>query len=273
MGRLRPPRLQKSFTQLITLLARTVHKRAGNFDYTFYYTYNPPKRKQNWVNKKYETSFPAGNTYIHHSTYLDNPHLSKAFINEAEEIKAKNDKKYRWEYLGEAIGTGVVPFDNLQIKKGIITDDMVRSFDNIRQGIDFGYGPDPLAFVRWHYDKKRSKIYALAELYDHKVSNRELAKWIKSIGYESNEITADSAEPKSIDELKKEHGIRRVSGAKKGPDSVQYGEEWLGDLDEIVIDPLRTLIIKQIKTATLNHALRIRLINLSFWSISSTTTL
>ncbi|WP_393920228.1 terminase large subunit, partial [Bacillus altitudinis] len=58
--------------------------------------------------------------------------------------------------------------------------------------------------------------------------------------YESNEITADSAEPKSIDELKKEHGIRRVSGAKKGPDSVQYGEEWLGDLDEIVIDPLRT---------------------------------
>ncbi|VXB26292.1 conserved hypothetical protein [Bacillus altitudinis] len=34
-------------------------KRAGKFDYTFYYTYNSPKRKQNWVNKKYETSFPA----------------------------------------------------------------------------------------------------------------------------------------------------------------------------------------------------------------------
>ncbi|WP_281201587.1 PBSX family phage terminase large subunit [Bacillus altitudinis] len=215
-------------------------KRAGKFDYTFYYTYNPPKRKQNWVNKKYETSFPAENTYIHHSTYLDNPHLSKAFINEAETTKVKNEKKYRWEYLGEAIGTGVVPFDNLYIKKGCITDDMVRSFDNIRQGVDFGYGPDPLAFVRWHYDKRRGKIYALDELYDHKVSNRELAKWIRLKEYESQEITADNAEPKSIAELKMEHGIRRIVGAKKGPDSVEYGEEWLGDLVEIVIDPLRT---------------------------------
>lgn len=50
--------------------------------------------------------------------------------------------------------------------------------------------------------------------------------------------TADSAEPKSIAE-QKEYGIR-VKGAKKGPDSVEYGEKWLDDLDEIVIDPKRT---------------------------------
>ena len=52
--------------------------------------------------------------------------------------------------------------------------------------------------------------------------------------------TADSAEPRSIDELKKEHDIKRIKGAKKGPDSVEYGEEWLGDLTAIVIDPNRT---------------------------------
>ncbi|APH69775.1 terminase [Bacillus subtilis] len=208
--------------------------------YIFFYSYNPPKRKQSWVNKIFNSSSLPKNTYVNHSTYKDNPFLSKDFIDEAEEVKRKNENKYRHEYLGEALGSGVVPFDNLKIENGCITDEMVRSFDNIRQGVDFGYGPDPLAYVRWHYDKKHNSIYAIDELYDQKVSNRELAKWIRSKGYESQEITADSAEPKSIDELKIDHGIRRITGAKKGPDSVEYGEEWLDDLDAIIIDPLRT---------------------------------
>ena len=58
--------------------------------YKVIYSYNPPKRKQSWVNKKFETQFVADNTYIHHSTYLDNPHISKAFIDEAEEVKIDN---------------------------------------------------------------------------------------------------------------------------------------------------------------------------------------
>lgn len=208
--------------------------------YKFFFSYNPPKRKQSWVNKKYETSFQAANTFVHHSTYLDNPFISKQFITEAEAAKERNERRYEWEYEGKAVGSGVVPFDNLKVVAGSITDEMVKTFDNIRQAADFGYGPDPLAFVRWHYDKKKNGIYAIDEFYGQKISNRELAKWIKSNGYESNDITADSAEPKSIDELKNEHGIRRIKGAKKGPDSVEYGEEWLDDLDFICIDPLRT---------------------------------
>lgn len=208
--------------------------------YKFFYTYNPPKRKQSWVNKKYESSFQPKNTFIHKSTYLDNPFISKQFIEEAQATEKRSPLRYRWEYLGEAIGSGVVPFDNLQVKAGSITDEMIASFDNIRQAVDFGYGPDPLAFVRWHYDKARNGIYAIDELYGQKISNRELAKWIKSKGYDSQEITADSAEPKSIAELRTEHGIKRIIGAKKGPDSVEYGEEWLDDLDFICIDPQRT---------------------------------
>ncbi len=67
------------------------------------------------MNKKYETSFQAANTHVHHSTYLDNPFISKVFINEAEATKERNLKRYEWEYLGKAIGSGVVPFDNLQV--------------------------------------------------------------------------------------------------------------------------------------------------------------
>lgn len=213
---------------------------ADGLFYKFFFSYNPPKRKQSWVNKKYESSFQPANTFVHHSTYKDNPFISKQFIEEAENTRDKNLKRYEWEYEGKAVGSGVVPFDNLQVEAGNITDEMTAAFDNIRQAVDFGYGPDPLAFVRWHYDQKRNGIYAIDEYYGQKISNREFAKWVKSKGYESQEIIADSAEPKSIDELRIEHGIKRIKGAKKGPDSVEYGEQWLDDLDFICIDPLRT---------------------------------
>lgn len=204
--------------------------------YAFYYSYNPPKRKQSWVNKKYESQFVPANTYIHHSTYLDNPHISKAFIAEAKEVKESKPLKYEWEYLGKAIGSGVVPFDNLVFRK--ITDEEIRAFDNIRQGNDWGYGVDPLAWVRWHYDKTRRRIYAMDEFYGVKIHNRELAEFLKDKGYHTTQTTADSAEPKSVDEVKS-YGVK-IKGAKKGPGSVEYGEKWLDDLDEIVIDPERT---------------------------------
>lgn len=104
--------------------------------YKFFFSYNPPKRKQSWVNKKYETSFQPDNTFVHHSTYLDNPFISKQFIQEAESAKERNEQRYRWEYMGEAIGSGVVPFNNLQIEK--IPDELYKSFDNIRNAVDFG---------------------------------------------------------------------------------------------------------------------------------------
>lgn len=208
--------------------------------YKFFYSYNPPKRRQSWVNKKYETSFQPQNTYVHHTTYKDNPFIAKAFVEEAKATKERNERRYDWEYLGKAIGSGVVPFDNLQVVPGSITDEMVANFDNIRNAVDFGYATDPLAFVRWHYDKKHNGIYAIDELYGQKISNRELAKWLESRGYDSDEIKADSAEPKSIAELKLEHGIKHIKGVKKGPDSVEYGEQWLDDLDFICIDPKRT---------------------------------
>lgn len=205
--------------------------------YKFFFSYNPPKRKQSWVNKKYESAFVPANTFVHHSTYLDNPYISRQFIEEAEAMKNRNPMRYRWEYLGEAIGSGVVPFNNLTFRK--ITDEEVSQFDNIRQGIDFGYATDPLAFVRWHYDKTRRRLYLIDEFYGVKLSNRQLAEWVISKGYQTHEIIADSAEPKSIADLRS-LGLTRIIGAKKGPDSVEFGEKWLDDLDEIIIDPKRT---------------------------------
>ena len=211
---------------------------ADGLFYKFFYSYNPPKRKQSWVNKKYETTFIPDNTFVHHSTYFDNPYIAKQFIEEAGATKERSQRKYEWEYLGRAIGSGVVPFDNLQFRT--ITDEEYNNFDNIRNAADFGYATDPLAFVRWHYDKKKKGIYAMDEYYGQKISNRKLSEWLKRKAYDNDRIAADSAEPKSIAELRGEHGIKHMYGVKKGPDSVEYGEQWLDDLDFICIDPKRT---------------------------------
>lgn len=211
-------------------------KLSKGIKYKFYYSYNPPKRKQSWVNKKYETQFLPNNIYVHHSTYLDNTYISEEFIEEAKEVKTKNINKYDWEYMGKPIGAGVVPFGNLVFRK--ITDEEIHYMDNIRQGIDWGYATDPFHFGRWHYDKTRRTIYAIAEIQQVKLSNREASEKIIYQGFNDLEMICDSAEPKSIAELQT-YGLKAY-GAKKGPGSIEHGEKWLDDLDAIVIDPERT---------------------------------
>ena len=122
----------------------------------------------------------------------------------------------------------------------LLVDDIVYSPNKYRETEGTKDATDPLAYVRWHYDKKRNGIYAMDEYYGQKISNRKFAEWLKSKGYQSDEIFADSAEPKSIAELRNEHDIKRITGVKRGPDSVEYGEQWLDDLDFICIDPSRT---------------------------------
>lgn len=203
--------------------------------YKIYYTYNPPKVRQSWVNVKYESAIIADNTKVYHSTYLDNPYISQAFIDEAEHVKKMRPLKYDWEYMGKAIGSGVVPFDNLVFEH--ISDEEIKNFDNIRQGCDFGYAFDPAAWVRLHYDKTRRRIYIFDEIYGVKISNRELAQMIKDKGLPEIITIFDSAEPKSIDEIS-DYGVWS-EGAIKGADSVAFGEKWLDDLDAIIIDPVR----------------------------------
>ena len=227
----------KTEEEVSTIVNSVLRAELGEgLEYKIFYSYNPPKRKQSWVNKKYDTQFIADNTYVHHSTYLENKHISKAFKEEADEVRKRNEFKYRHEYLGEPIGSGVVPFSNLEFRT--ITDEEVKSFDNIRQGNDFGYATDPMAFVRLHYDKKKRIIYFLDEIYGVKMSIRELASRIKAKRYDDFPVICDSAEPRSIAELK-EFGIQALK-AKKGPGSIEFGENWLDDLEAIVIDHKRT---------------------------------
>ncbi len=206
----------------------------GGADFVVFYSFNPPQSARNWVNQY--ILIERDDTLVHHSTYLGVPPewLGEQFIAEAEHLKAVKFDAYRHEYLGEVTGTGGEVFDNIKIRK--ITDEEIARFDNHRRGIDWGYAADPFAYNACHYDKTRRRLYLYYEIHKVRLSNRAAAELVaKEAG--SARITCDSAEPKSIDEVKG-YGLR-VIGAKKGPDSVEYGIKWLQDLEEIIIDPER----------------------------------
>lgn len=207
----------------------------GGEQFVIFYTYNPPNSVRSWVNE--EVLIERSDRKVHHSTYLTVPKawLGEQFFIEAEHLKKVNEKAYRHEYLGEVTGTGGEIFANVTARK--ITDDEIKMFDRIRRGLDFGYASDPLHYSVCHYDKTRRRLYIFYEIHQAGLSNRKAAELIKRENTLNGWIVADSAEPKSIAELK-EYGLR-VKGAKKGPDSVEYGIKFLQDLEEIIIDPER----------------------------------
>ena len=207
----------------------------GGADFFVFYSFNPPKSARNWVNQY--VTIERDDTLVHHSNYLGVPPewLGEQFIAEAEHLKNVKPEAYKHEYLGEVTGTGGEVFDNITLRK--ITDDEIKIFDNLRRGIDWGYAADPFAYNVGHYDKTRRRLYLYFEIHKVRLSNRAAADLVLKEAGTTGRITCDSAEPKSIDEVKG-YGLR-VIGAKKGPDSVEYGIKWLQDLEEIIIDPER----------------------------------
>lgn len=197
------------------------------------FSYNPPKSGRSWVNQ--EVTIPKAGRIVHKSDYIGVPPewLGRVFTTEAEHLKQTNPAAYDHEYLGIETGTGLEIFTNLDIRP--ITDDDIRKFDKIRQGLDFGYAVDPAAFVRMHHDSTRRRLYIYAEDGGLGLSNADLWKRIEK--YSDTETVADSAEPKSIKELK-DLGCR-IKGARKGKDSVGFGVKSLQALESIVIDPVR----------------------------------
>lgn len=207
--------------------------RGGNQNRIAFYSFNPPKSARSWVNQ--ETKIGKPGRLVHHSTYLTVPQewLGEIFITEAEHLRKANEMAYRHEYLGEETGTGLEVFTNVTVRT--ITNKEIETFDRIRQGLDFGYAVDPLAFERMHYDRTRRRLYLFKEISGINLFNRQFYE--KAKGYNDVVTTSDAAEPKSIAELSS-YGFRNKA-ARKGPGSVEYGIKFLQDLEEIIIDPVR----------------------------------
>lgn len=208
--------------------------RGGSVFWNFE-SYNPPISRDNWANK--DSLEERADRLCHKSTYLQAPPewLGEQFLAEAEHLKETDERAYQHEYLGVPVGTGGNVFDKLELRE--ITDEEVKSFDRIYQGVDFGWFPDPFAFIRLHYDRARETIYLLDEIYQNKLSNEQSATMIKQRGYNNVRTICDNAEPKSVADLRA-MGLPAYE-AVKGPGSVEYGMKFL-QRRTIVIDRRRT---------------------------------
>lgn len=200
------------------------------------YSYNPSPSKNEWCN--IEALEDKLGRIRHHSTYLDVPFdwLGEQFIKDAEYLKKRNLKAYKNEYLGEITGIGGEIFKN--IKEITLLNKDIKTFDKIRQGLDFGFGIDPSAFIKLCYQKNKRSITIFDEIFEYEMNTRDLSNLIKKKCNRNEIIKADSAENRTINTMQTDYFVN-VTGCKKGPDSVRHGLKWLQDLDVINIDRKR----------------------------------
>jgi phage terminase large subunit len=161
------------------------------------------------------------------TTYKDNRFLTPGDIYDLEH--EQDLYTYNVYTLGKWGILGNIIFTNWQVKD---LSKMRAQFVNHRNGLDFGFGANPAAMPVTHYDKNHQIIYIFDELYETGLTNDILADRIKK-RIQQQRVVCDSAEPKSIAELR-QFGVSAY-GAKKGKDSVNFGIQWL-QRQTIVID-------------------------------------
>lgn len=209
------------------------------------FTFNPWNEKH-WIKKRFFDA-PDSETLALTTNYLCNEWLDAADKKVFETMKKNNPRRYAVAGLG---GWGIVDglvYENW--KEQEFTLEQIRKDYKIESafGLDFGYTNDPSALFAGFIDVQNRKIFVWDEMYETGLSNKKIAENITSLGYSKERITADSAEPKSIDELKG-YGLR-VSGAAKGKDSINNGIQFIQDF-EIIIHPRCVHFLTEISNYT-----------------------
>lgn len=193
-------------------------------------TFNPWNEKH-WIKKRFfDTENPE--VLAMTTTYFCNEWLDDSDRRMFEDMRERKPRRYQVAGLG-----------NWGITEGVVYEDWEEKRFELPKydenhifvaGLDFGYANDPSALFIGVLDKKLKVLYVWDEMYKTNLSNKDIYDEVCKLGYVKAHITADSAEPKSIKELK---GLGlNIEGAKKGRDSVNNGIQWIKDL-HIVVHP------------------------------------
>ena len=199
---------------------------------TVYLDFNPSE--QFWYNDKIQN---RDDVTIIHSTYKDNPYLNQDQVNEIERLQFTDKQYYQIYALGEFAGAIDLVFSYTPV------DDIPTSNAKlVALGMDFGFTNDPTTLVEiW---KKDSDLYLNELMYDKGLTNQDIGDTMKQYGVDRyTEIIADSAEPKSIEEIRR-MGYN-IKPATKGPDSVLNGIDIL-KRHRIYVTKQSTNIIKEL---------------------------
>lgn len=193
-------------------------------------TFNP-WNERHWLKRRFFDAENDPDILAITTNYQCNEWLDEADLKVFERMKTQNPRRYQVAGLGN---WGIV--DGLVYENWKEEDFKLEKIKGCKTvcGLDFGYTNDPTAFVVAFLNEQDKKLYVFDELYEKGLSNKRIYERITEMSYGKEKIIADSAEPKSIDELKT-YGLR-IKGADKGKGSVNNGIQWIQDL-EIIIHP------------------------------------
>ena len=226
----------------IELIDGTLRSTGYELPLQMYFAFNPIS-KVNFVYTYFgfDTGITPPDTFILHSTYLDNPHLDESYLKRMDNMKERNYNRWKIEALGEFVTLDKLVFQNWKSEEFNYAD--IKG--QLICGLDFGFINDISAFVASILDEKNKRIYIFKEWGDTGKTNQELAKIIESLGFAKSIIIADSAEKKSIEEIKRA-GVNRIRASVKGPDSIMHGIQALQNY-EIIVHPSCTGIITELE--------------------------
>lgn len=188
-----------------------------------------PWSEKTWIKKRFFDTPNDDNKLAITTTYKCNEWLTPEDLRIFEDMRVRNPRRYAVAGEGNwGIVDGLV-YENWKEERFDI--DTIRSKPGVVSafGLDFGYTNDPSTLFCGLLDQKEKRLFVFDEMYEKGLSNKRIAETVQSMGYGKEHITADSAEPKSIDELKS-LGLR-VKGAAKGKDSIANGIQWIQDLE------------------------------------------
>ncbi|WP_053070025.1 PBSX family phage terminase large subunit [Clostridium sp. K25] len=194
-----------------------------------------PVSKANWVYKMwFINGYNESNTIVLKTTYKDNKFLPKDYVDSLLEMQERDPVYYRIYALGEFASLDKLVYTNWEVKEFNYKQIMANNVDvKAVFGLDFGYVNDPSAFIGVVIDDKNKDLYIFDEFYKKGLLNNQIADEIKKKGYSKEVIIADSAEQKSIEEIR-QLGISRIKGAKKGKDSILNGIQLIQQYNMVV---------------------------------------
>ena len=154
------------------------------------------------------------------SNYKHNPFVSPDIVRKIEQLKETNQNKWKVYGLGK---TGVlenVVFDSVEWIPRLPTENVKR----VAYGVDFGFSQDPTTIVKTVLSQ--GKLYSELLLYQTGLTNQQISQEFERLGIRRGRrsgdiIMCDSAEPKSIKELKVLQW--NAKPCKKGADSIRHG--------------------------------------------------
>ena len=202
--------IEEDFDQLDLRL----RARASNLQ--MFVSFNPIS-KVNYVYRKWfsETAKPGEDTLIVKTTYRDNRFLPEEYIKSLEKKIHTNPTYYKIYALGEFCSLDKLVYNNWKVEYFEPPTD-----GKLVVGLDFGFTNDPTAIVASIV--KDDDLFIFKEYTGTGKTNQQIADIITNMGFSKSTIIADSAEPKSVAEIRR-CGIQRIRESQKGKDSIIHG--------------------------------------------------